>query len=127
MCGELASAVDLHEGKRDLLERLLGAARDRVDVAGRFGHLVEVLDAVRGELRRHRLDVGEVIDGLVCVGLRGGGQLLDARRINAREFKGFLELVGGVGRGDRRGDLCSERGRDAADCCCNAAEADLTD
>ena len=70
---ELARSVDLDERERDLLERLLGAARDRVDVAGRFGHLVEVLDAVCGELRRYRLNVRQVVHRLVGVGLRGGG------------------------------------------------------
>ena len=125
--GELARAVDLDEGERDLLERLFRAARDGVDVSGRFGHLVEVFDAVRGELRRHRLNIRQVVHRLIGVGLSGGGQLLDPRRVNAREFERLLELVGRVGRRDRCGDLRRERGRDAADRRGDAAEAELAD
>ena len=89
----------------DRLEGIGGAAGDGVQVAGGFGEPVVVGHAVGGELGGGVADVVEVVDGLVGIVLRAGGESFDPLLADAGEVQGAGELLGAVGGA---GDLAGQ-------------------
>lgn len=120
---EFSLAGGLRQHHRHGLEGVGGAAGDGVEVACGFGELVVVGHAVGGELGGGVADVVEVVDGLVGVVLRAGGESFDLLFADAGEVQGAGELLGAVGcAGDLAGQaherfdgLARDALRDAGD------------
>ena len=106
---------------------ILAAARGCGEVTRSLGQFVKALDPVRGQLRRHRLDILQVVDRLVSVGLRSGSQILNLARIDPSKFQRVLEFIRCIRRLNSLRDIGSECCADAADGCSCRAEADLPD
>ena len=102
---EFSLAGGLRQYHRHGLEGVGGAAGDGVEVACGFGELVVVGHAVGGELGGGVADVVEVVDGLVGVVLRAGGESFDLLLADAGEVQGAGELLGAVGGA---GDLAGQ-------------------
>ena len=102
---EFSLAGGLRQHHRHGLEGVGGAAGDGVEVACGFGELVVVGHAVGGELGGGVADVVEVVDGLVGVVLRAGGESFDLLFADAGEVQCAGELLGAVGGA---GDLAGQ-------------------
>lgn len=94
---EFSLAGGLGQYHRHAFEGVGRSAGDGVEVACGFGEPVVVGHAVGGELRGGVADVVEVVDGLVGVVLRAGGESFDLPLADAGEVQCAGELLGAVG------------------------------
>ena len=95
---QLARTGSLGDRQAEQSVSLLVAASNRVQVAGSLSDLIEILDGIRGELGRHRLNVVQIVHCLVSVLTRRLRQLLDLPAVKPSEIKCSLELLRRVRR-----------------------------
>ena len=97
---EFSLARGLGQDHADAAEGFFVPPGHGIQIARGLRQFVIVLDAVGGQLRRHVLDIGQVVDGLVRVFLGGLLEPVDGGGVDPRELERGDELVGGVGRLD---------------------------